>query len=394
MTAPAVTPAVVVVAYDRPGPLARLLASLARARYPEGTEVPLVISIDHGGDPAVVETARDFPWPHGKKEVLPRPERMGLREHVLACGDLAERFGAVVLLEDDLYAAPGFHAYAAAALAAYADDPRVAGVSLYTHHRNVHLQRPFEPLHDGSDVFFLQLASSWGQAWTADQWRAFRAWYGPGRRVGPDAPVPPYVRAWPESSWLSRFILYLVETGRWFVYPRVSLTTNFGDAGAHFDRARPDYQVPLLGGARDFAFAGLDASGAVYDPFFEVTPACLARLAPALAGRDFAVDLYGGKPPEFIDAPHVLTGRPCRDPLLTFGSDLRPPPLNVVEGLPGSGISLCRREDVRWEGEGLGRPGFADFVREYPVGTALRYTLRKAASILVRRLRERRGGGR
>jgi hypothetical protein len=387
-------PGIVAVAYDRPDALGRLLGSLARARYPEGWEVPLVISIDEGGDPAVAETAQDFPWLHGKKEVLPRPFRLGLREHVLACGDLAERFGAVILLEDDLFVSPNFYAYAQTALARYGDDPRIAGVSLYTHHRNVYVQRPFEPLQDGSDVFFLQLASSWGQAWTAAQWAAFRAWYGAGRSVGPDAPVPPYVRSWPESSWLSRFILYMVETDRQFVYPRVSLTTNFGDPGAHFDQPTSDYQVPLLSGARDFRFADLDTSGAVYDPFFEVTPACLTRLtkclAKSLAGYDFAVDLYGSKPPEFLKAPYVLTGRPCRAPLLTFGAALLPPPLNVVEELPGSAIALCRREDVTGEGGVPGPPGYTDFTRDYPVARALRFALCKAITVLARRL----GGGR
>jgi len=378
--------AIVVAAYDRPRALERLLGSLGRARYPQG-EVPLVVSIDHGGDPAVGEVARAFPWPHGPKEVCLLPSRRGLRDHILACGDLTERFGSVVLLEDDLYVAPGFYAYAVAALDRYAADERIAGVSLYTHQRNVHVQRPFVPLHDGADVFFLQLASSWGQAWTAAQWRAFRAWYGTGRAVGPDAPVPPYVRSWPESSWLSRFILYMVETGRQFVYPRVSLTTNFGDPGTHFARPRSDCQVPLLGGPRDFAFVDLDASGAVYDPFFEVTPACLARLAGRLAGRDFAVDLYGSKPPEFLMAPFVLTGRACRSPLFTFGGALQPPPLNVIDEVPGTAIAFCRREDVVGEGGVPGPADYADFARDYPVATALRFTARKVRAVLARRLR-------
>jgi hypothetical protein len=178
----------------------------------------------------------------------------------------------------------------------------------------------------------------------------------------------------------------MVETGRQFVYPRVSLTTNFGDPGAHFDQPTSEYQVPLLSGARDFRFTDLDASGAVYDPFFEVTPACLIGLNGSLSGRDFAVDLYGSKPPEFLKAPYVLTGRPCRNPLLTFGADLRPTPLNVVEELPGTAIALCRTEDVTGEGGVPGPPGYADFARDYPVVAALRFALRKARAVLARRL--------
>ena len=47
------TPAVVVVAYERPDALFRLLRSLSRADLEKCGEVPLVISIDGGGAAAV-----------------------------------------------------------------------------------------------------------------------------------------------------------------------------------------------------------------------------------------------------------------------------------------------------------------------------------------------------
>ena len=42
------SPAIVCLGYNRPASLARLLRSLAMARYAEPA-VPLVISLDHGG---------------------------------------------------------------------------------------------------------------------------------------------------------------------------------------------------------------------------------------------------------------------------------------------------------------------------------------------------------
>ena len=62
-------PAIVVNAYNRPAALARLLNSLQQAVYPVGAQVPLIISIDRGGDPQVRVLAENFAWPHGPKTV-------------------------------------------------------------------------------------------------------------------------------------------------------------------------------------------------------------------------------------------------------------------------------------------------------------------------------------
>ena len=81
-------PAIVVVTYNRPDSLKRLLGSLSKARYPDG--VPLVISID-GGDSheeEVVKIAGEFPWPHGKKEVICHEKNLGLRKHILTKVDV------------------------------------------------------------------------------------------------------------------------------------------------------------------------------------------------------------------------------------------------------------------------------------------------------------------
>ena len=95
-------PAIVVVTYNRPDSLTRLLGSLSKARYPDG--VPLVISIDGGGnrERKVVKTAEEFPWPHGKKKVICHEKNLGLREHILSCGDLTERYDSEILLGIDI----------------------------------------------------------------------------------------------------------------------------------------------------------------------------------------------------------------------------------------------------------------------------------------------------
>ena len=83
------SPTVVVVAYEREHTLARLLRSLLAARYPAGQGTRLIISIDHSERQKVVRLAEEFVWPFGPKEIIRHPARLGLREHVLRCGDLA-----------------------------------------------------------------------------------------------------------------------------------------------------------------------------------------------------------------------------------------------------------------------------------------------------------------
>ena len=97
--------AVVVVGYNRSDSMRRILGSLAKADYKE-KDIPLVISIDHSGREEVEQVAREFQWNYGPKEVICHKERLGLRKHIISCGDLTRRYGAVMILEDDLYVSP------------------------------------------------------------------------------------------------------------------------------------------------------------------------------------------------------------------------------------------------------------------------------------------------
>ncbi len=333
--------AVVVIAHDRPHSLHRLLRSLGSASFAD--DVPLVIGVDagHAGSRRVAE---EFAFPHGPKTVLVRPARLGLVAHVRACADLVDEHGAVVLLEDDLLVAPHFHAWATQALAFYAGDARVAGVSLYRYGVAESCPAPFEPLDDGSDVHFLQMASSWGQAFSHAQWEAFRAWDA----AHDDAlllRLPAYVRRWTGPSWKRRFLAYLLATGRTFVYPPVSLTTNFGDPGTSAV-TRGLYQVPLDGHARSYRFATLDASRATYDAWFEPTRACLFAWTDALRGHPCDVDLYGVKTADELTAPYLLTTRRAETVVREYDLGMIPNVAAVVHGVAGSGIVLARREHV------------------------------------------------
>jgi hypothetical protein len=345
-------PAIVVPAFSRPGSLERLLSSLKTADVPAGT--PLVISVDRAsqdkyrsGNAAVREIARQFHWPHGPKEVIVHPQPLGLVGNVFYCGDLTNRFGAIILLEDDLIVSARFYAYARQALDCYCGESHLAGISLNALWFNGFTGQPFIPLLDDGDVFFLQLSTPQGQVYTAEQWDDFAGWMATNdRRVTAADDVHELFAAFPPDDWLSTKARYLAATGKYYVYPRESLTTNFGEPGTHFDRATALFQTPLQHRRQTFRFQPLDEVIAVYDGYYEILPDRLDRLTGRFAGLSYDVDLYATKAPRNLRADYVLTTRSARDPLLSFPKSLRPLEANVIAGLPGSGIVFAPRSSV------------------------------------------------
>ena len=349
----AAAPAIVVVGFDRPVELARLLRSLSCGSYPDGEAVPLIISLDGGGSTAVRALADAFEWPHGPLRVIAHESQLGLREHILACGDLSLEYGSVIVLEDDLFVAPAFYDFAAKALNFYANDEKIAGIALYAPDFNEFARLRFIPLDDGSDSYFAQHPCSWGQAWSAAQWSGFRDWYD--RQIFTDeavssmpGEVPAAVAGWPSSSWKKYYLHYLVESGCTFVYPRASLSTNFGARGTHFPHPRADFQVPLLAPlprARSWSFAKRSEARCLYDPHFELEAACLSAMNPGLAEYDFECDFSGARDPARSTAEYWLSCRPCSDPQLGFDLQLVPCELNAAWKLSGDFFTLGKRQD-------------------------------------------------
>ncbi len=344
-------PAIVVCAYNRPQALARLLDSLRRAEFPRRGSIPLVISIDRATDQAeVIRIATGFTWRYGSKQIVLRPRHLGPVEHFLTCGELSQRYGSIIYLEDDLVVSPVFYAFAAQALDYFDGDERIGGISLYGLWFNGYTQEPFTPLVDDADHFFLQVPYTQGLAFSGKQWRRFREWSGTGQ-TGGEAAAPIHA-AWDhfrEDEWFPRLARYLIGANRTFVYPRTSLATGFGDAGTHFRNATAFFQTPLQLVKSAYRFKPLDQSLAVYDSFFELLPDRLCRIAPALRDHDFTVDLYATRRPANIRTDLVLTTRPCRRAVLTFGACMRPLEANLMHAVPGRGISLCRKADLRWD---------------------------------------------
>ncbi len=341
-------PAIVVNAYNRPAALVRVLHSLQQAVYPLDAPVPLIISIDRSGDPDVRMLAENFAWPHGPKTVRLQEKHLGLLQHFFACGDLTQRYEAIVYLEDDLTVSPVFYAYAAQVLAFYQQDDRVAGCSLFGLWFNGYTQQPFVPLPDGSDAFFVQVPYTQGLAFTAEQWARFEAWRrSPAMTAPPTVPLHESWTRFDREDWFPLLARFIITTDRYFVFPRVSQATGWGDAGTHFARTSRFFQVPLQRGKLVYDFQMLDEADAVYDSFFELQPDRLNRLTDQLRGYDYTLDLYATKSEANLRGEYVLTSRRCRKPIVAFGKTAWPLEMNIVERVPGADIALCRAQDVR-----------------------------------------------
>lgn len=337
---------IVIAAWNRDYTLARLLASLAKAHYAE--PVKLIISIDGGGPESVKHVAQDFEWNFGSKEIIEHPENLGLRKHILACGDISSQYDGIILLEDDLYVSPWFYKYTVAAIDFYKDCKEICGVSLYSYQYNETALLPFKPLIDGSDVYFMQLPCSWGQAWLKEHWTSFREWYDINSEYSfqDDPSLPANIAFWPDTSWKKYFLKYMVENNKFFVYPHISYTTNFGDKGQHHQGTNV-FQVPLAyGSAGSYRFKAFDECYIKYDVFCELLPECLGKLSEVTFPFGLSVDLYGSKRTGNLTGEYVVTSKKCKSYIESFGRRMIPQELNIIDQVEGNDYYLTKKDQL------------------------------------------------
>lgn len=343
-------PVIVVVAFNRIESLKRICRSLDRMIEPQG-DVSLIISIDNNGgkNQDVIDYAHQYNWKFGPKEVRVKEKNTGLKAHIISCGDLTEEFGDVIILEDDLFVSPYFLDYVKEAQQFYRNEEKIAGISLYNYRLTDIIwnnKLPFIPVTNHSDVYFMQIASSWGQSWSREQWKGFREWFNTDPDLSKITGMPYEVINWPKSSWKKFFIGYLVYTNKFFVYPNKSLSTNFNDPGTHYFDRDHDAQSPLATVDPKIRFIPFSEAENVYDSYFEITPATIKKHNKKMKDFDFEVDLYGTKRPQTIAKPYALTTKKCANPLMTFERSLKPHELNVFYNIPGEDIFLCKTADL------------------------------------------------
>lgn len=340
---------IVVIGYKKEEGIKRLLDALSLADYDE-QDVKLIISIDKSEDDKIIDIANEFQWNFGQKHVVTYAKRLGLREHVLRCGDYLNAYDldAIAVFEDDTMPSRNFFNFMKAATEKYIEDENIAGVALHTYCRNfnTHIRKPdvkfaarewFVPIMNDGDNCFIQYAQSWGQVWFKQQWNEFREWYDVQEGLESDQSIPRIVSDWPETSWLKYHIKYCIVKDKYFVYPYVSYATCFTEVGEHTNMQTDDYQAPLSNvQSKTFQLIDFDEKALKYDTFFENQN--LYRYCN-VDQADLLVDLYG----EHVetDKRYILTKKKMDYHVIrSWGDKLVPHEMNLIYDLHGNDIFL------------------------------------------------------
>ena len=377
--------AIVAVGYNRINSMKRLLSSLQKARYPQN-DIPLFISIDCSGDEGLYEYVENFQWEHGPKYVNIQKERLGLKNHILQCGDLTKYFRAVIILEDDIFVSEYFYDYVVNAVDYYYEDSRIGGISLYQNEvRNCSGGTvPVAFLKDGSDVYLKQSPASWGECWTDKQWPLFREWYSKFEdSMFSDIDMPEGIKSW-GRAWSKYYMAYLIQTDRYFVFPQISHTTCFGDAGEHSSASTSIGQANLLCGSRDYIFR----------PFEKLTKYSIFQVNKDLYSwisipeEDLCVDWYC-ESKNIRKCRYILT--PAKLPfkvVRSFGLVMLPIELNIKYTIEGNDLFIY--DTINGEGNALGREYQRSmayyYLRHFSVHLAVKYVMDHYINAIKRRL--------
>ena len=335
-----IKPVIVAVGYNRPDSMKRLLTSIVNAYYPfDG--IDLIISIDESSkSDEVQKVAESFIWNQGEKIIKRYPERQGLRRHIIQCGDLSEKYGAVIILEDDLVVSRSFYLYTYEAVNYYAGNPKVAGVSLYSHAWNGYANTQFLPVKNEFDVYFGQYGISWGQCWTYNQWNNFKNWYFVHADKLPEKnyAMPSAILRWSAQSWGKYFTSFIVVNDLYYIMPYTAMSTNFSEAGQHNSITDTTHQVSLQQGKKvNYKFPEWE-NGIKYDIFFE---RIFERDIAGIPANDICVNLNGMKL-DTLGRKYILTtGKQNHtENIASFGIVMRPIDANIDYNISGNDIFL------------------------------------------------------
>lgn len=331
--------AICVVAYNRIDGLKRLLSSLKLVDYEDRKDVTLIISIDFSPTNAkIIDFSNSYVWPHGNKKVITHYKNLGLKAHIMECGDYTNEYDILIVLEDDIFVNKYMYKYAYYSACYYFDEEKVAGISLYSFRKNWNNTiYDFVPLKSKSDVYFLKVAQSWGQVWTNKKWEQFKLWYKNNANNSFDD-VPNNLLEWSsKTSWLKFHTLYCIKTEKYFVYPYFSFSTNFSDAGTHSKCNSGFSQSNLVYKSSKLCFLPFfDDDSIKYDEYMqnEILYSILN-----ISKNNLTIDLYSTNNKK--NNRYILTSRCLNYKIIhQYAMTLRPIELNIINNINGNSIYL------------------------------------------------------
>ena len=348
--------AIVAVGYIRPMALRRLLDSLEASYYPVDN-VPLVISVDGSGDEKTYNLARNFRWSHGDKYVnIEENGRLGLVKHIYQCADLTNVFRAIVLLEDDLFVSPYFYSYVLQSLEKYGDEPEIAQIALYNNETNGFVGQLSPRISDGYDVFLGQSTCSWGECWNARMWKNYCDWRDGSctEEIILAQDMPARIKGW-KRAWSRSFNAFLLNQKKYVLFPQISLSTNFSDAGEHGDSNNNIVQVNLQQGNFKYRMPSMNDIQR-YDSFIN-NEALYEWLS--MDRETVCLDVFGFR--ERTNQRYILSTRMLPYKVVkSFALNMRPIELYVKYDVPGKGLYLY---DTTVSGKG--NSAYSRFLGEY-----------------------------
>ena len=322
---------IVVVTYNRPESLKRLLKSIANAEYPTNLKIELIISIDFSEDNSCIKVSKEFNWIHGHKTLIKHNAKMGLKNHIISCGDISQNYDGIILLEDDLIVSPSFYYYSIAASQFYTNKQHFCGISLYSYERNEFCDIPFSPTQDSFDTFLMKVPSSCGQIFLNSHWSTFKIEYNKIIKIEETDFIPEQIYSWPETSWKKLYFKHMIKNDLYFVYPMHSYSSNMGTIGTHFFTDASFIKTNLTIKKENFKFPDLNNTINIYDQFMEWEPEKI-KMNERFRNiwKDIEIDLFGFKPLNKIRKSKIITSRKVSKSYGQFSSNMHPLQLNLI----------------------------------------------------------------
>lgn len=241
---------IAIFAYNRPHHLRRVITALAQngeAAYSRLFLFSDAPKTDHAVEPvrqvrAIARSIRGF----ASVELIEQVSNLGVARSIIdGVTALTQRFGKIIVLEDDLLPSAGFLSYMNSALDLYESSGEVASIAGYFFPSDASLP----------DTFFIRGADCWGWATWARAWAEFepsgekllREIRGRGleRAFDFDGSYP-YTRMLIEQiegkndSWAIRWYASAFLRGRLTLYPHSSQVQNIGADGSGMHVAETD----------------------------------------------------------------------------------------------------------------------------------------------------------
>ncbi|MFZ4862638.1 glycosyltransferase [Sphingobacterium sp. Mn56C] len=251
------TAPIVLFVYNRPRHTRKTLAALERAILAADSHV--IIFSDGAKSASDVDNVNKVraliaePWHFQKVSIIERERNFGLAQNIISgVTQVIERYGQVIVLEDDLEISTYGLQYFNDALETYRTQEQVMEISGYMY--------PVKDADQLPEAFFFRVANSWGWATWDRAWKHFNPDIEALTKDFTKADIKRFTldhsenfwkqvqqfKAGKINSWAIRWYLSIFNQQGLVLYPRQSMIQNMGTdgSGTHSD-ADTVYQVEL-----------------------------------------------------------------------------------------------------------------------------------------------------